>query len=328
MRTMASMFGRTRHFMPLLLVVVALLLVEVIPGGSVSHATQSTTIFEDCFDEDITVIPPDVACSDDTDVLNTLGLATPPWAEVGGTGAGDCRIEDEELTVQDGCTATQADIVTAGLSNIHLEYLWGYNTLNGQDPDGDIVVEWSPDNGTTWLTVQNAPLPKDGSTCGISPEECADTAEDFSLDLLAENACGATIAIRFTGTLGDADDNADKVAIDDVIVSGESDDGGDCVESSASECADGVDNDGDGNVDLVDSGCAPFIPTVEPTMEPTATPEPFVPDPDPKQFPQLGGTPVPPPTATLTPEPVETPEPDSGVGAISPPSTGSAGLLP
>ncbi len=80
---------------------------------------------------------------------------------------------------------------------------------------------------------------------------------------------------------------------------------------------------GDLTSSLGNSGTASDTLTVVALPTPTPTPKPFVPDPDPSQFPQLGGTPVLPATATLTPEPVETPE-----APISPPSTGDAGLLP
>jgi hypothetical protein len=65
-------------------------------------------------------------------------------------------------------------------------------------------------------------------------------------------------------------------------------------------------------------------PTPAPEPEPTA---PFIPEPDPDAFPQLGGTPIPLPTATPTeePAPVET-QPSGQVGGILPPNTGDAGL--
>jgi hypothetical protein len=77
-------------------------------------------------------------------------------------------------------------------------------------------------------------------------------------------------------------------------------------------CANGRDDDGDGQTDLADPGCVSLdddsefnlVPTPDPTPDPTPPPPPPTPDPTPEPTP-----PPPPPTPDPTPEPTPPPTP-------------------
>jgi hypothetical protein len=79
--------------------------------------------------------------------------------------------------------------------------------------------------------------------------------------------------------------------------------------AAGTACSDGIDNDGDGLIDLADPGCETADDNDE--LDPTPTPDPVVtPDPTTTPDPVVTPDPVPTPDPIVTPDPVVTPTPD------------------
>ncbi|MCC6435562.1 MAG: hypothetical protein IT196_11075 [Acidimicrobiales bacterium] len=183
--------------------------------GRGAEATGTITIFSDCFD----LGSGDTNCVDDGNDSDTVDSNNAvAWTEVGGS-ADDCRIQDEELRVRDGCAVVQTSLSTLGRHDVELEYDFGVSTdLDLASPDGNLRVQWRVGGASpgSWVTLQSHDL-----ECRLIINQnlypCVnhiptDTHFSLSLGPTADNL--PMIDVRF---FGETFENDDQALVDNVL---------------------------------------------------------------------------------------------------------------
>lgn len=197
------------------LALMAILIAFGVQWGRHAEATGSITIFSDCFD----LGAGDTNCADDGSDSNTVDSNNAvAWTEVAGS-ADDCRIENEELRVRDGCSVVQTSLSTVGRHDVELEYDFGVSTdLDLFSPDGNLRVQWRVGGGSPgpWTTLQSHDLECrliiDPNLYPCINHIPTDTHFSLSLGPTADNL--PLIDVRF---FGDTFENDDQALIDNVL---------------------------------------------------------------------------------------------------------------
>ncbi len=168
-------------------------------------------------------------------------------------------------------TAITKTVSTTGHEGVTLHY--GYKA-DGLEPGDEVRVEYSADGGSSWNVVDTI---GDGKDDHVADTEIGIHHEDKLLP--ADAANNANFMFRFAATMTDGDD---WVWMDDVSLTG-TEMGSTTptpvpsptpTPTPTTECSDGIDNDGDGQIDLNDDGCESPADTSEGNTPATGTTTP------------------------------------------------------
>lgn len=142
------------------------------------------------------------------------------------------------------------EIPTTGHQNVSLSF--SYFIKDSIGPTDNIKLEWW--NGSTWSTIKTYTNLPDGTWSwqngSLNPNWISDTVNFTG----ANNQ--ASFKFRFVGDLHGSGGDKDEFWLDCLTLSGMSIP----PENTLSHCSDGIDNDLDGLIDLLDSDCAAYKP--------------------------------------------------------------------
>ena len=172
---------------------------------------------------------------------------------------------DVEGNAGPAADALTKSVSTAGYENIRIEYRFKADSLDDDGHADQVRVEYTTNGGATWNLIYAI---KDGDDDHIADTDIGLHHNTHLLPADAANKSG--FGIRFAPDLLGG---PDEVWVDDVLLTGEAMGSGGTPpppppptqtseETTYTQCGDGVDNDGDGLIDVYDLGCLNFRQTV------------------------------------------------------------------
>lgn len=193
-----------------------------------------------------------VACSDDGDGSNNQTPADTGQADTGqaDTGASDASDADETTDTSD--TSTPEDIGEDADDDVSVtDGATDADSCGGCDDGVDCTVD-TCDNGTCTFTSADSLCSGDDvcdATNGCqAPLECTEDADCDDANICTANTC-------VDGACVFADDDSSSCDDGDACTGGDMCSAGACEPTTELCCADGADNDRDGQIDCADSDC-------------------------------------------------------------------------